>query len=127
MGSAVRTLCIALLMATTVAFILVGPATELAQASGAKKAKPYSLLFGTVWDSSGRPVYGARVKIRREGQKNAKWHLVSDRRGEFAQRLPSEAADYIVWVEGEGKAPLAETKVHVGDEARVDIGLHLTE
>ena len=58
--------------------------------------KPYALLFGTVYAPDDRPAYGVKVKIRRAGEKKARWELVSDRRGEFAQRLPAGAADYVV-------------------------------
>jgi hypothetical protein len=103
-------------------------ATLAALASDKRAEKPYALIFGTVWDSDYRPVYGVRVKIRRADQKKARWEMYSDHQGEFAQRVPAGAADYVVWAEPEGKhAPAAETKVHVQNDERVDIGLHLTK
>ncbi len=94
-----------------------------------KDLKQYALIFGTVWDKEGRPVYGVPVKIRRVDQKKAKWELMSDRRGEFAQRVPAEKADYIVWADikvpkGKDKP---QTPVHVEFDERIDISLHLTE
>jgi hypothetical protein len=97
-----------------------------------KQEKPYALIFGTVWNSQSRPVYGVPIKIRRVDQKKAKWQLVSDRRGEFAQRVPPGTADYIIWADikpkkGDKSSQPVETKVHIENDERVDVSLHLTE
>ena len=105
--------------------------------SSAKKLKPtdpYALIFGTVWGPDDRPVYGILVKIRRNQDKKPKWQLSSDHHGEFAQRVPAGEADYVVWADLKGvkttdgkKLQLAkEVPVHVDNDERVDIGLHLT-
>ena len=95
--------------------------------SAAKKGKEYALLFGTVWGPDDRPVPGVVVKIRRAEDKKAKWTLVSDARGECAQRVPPGKEDYVIWAETKGKkdAKAVETKVHVENDERVDFGLHL--
>ncbi len=98
-----------------------------------KKAQaPYALIFGTIWDANNRPIQGVRIKIRRDDQKKAKWELVSDRRGEFAQRVPAGKADYIIWADikpkkGQKDFKPVETKAHIENDERIDIGLHLTE
>jgi hypothetical protein len=52
-----------------------------------------------------------RVKIRRADQKQAHWELYSDHQGEFAQRVPAGAADYLVWAEPEGRrVPTADPR-----------------
>ncbi len=91
--------------------------------------KDYALIFGTVWGPEQRPVQGVAVKIRRANDKRARWEQVSDRRGEFAQRVPAGKADYIVWAEPKSKKnkALTEVTVHIESDERVDIGLHLTE
>jgi hypothetical protein len=90
--------------------------------------KPYALIFGTVWTPGNREAPGVRVKIRQADEKKARWELVSNSQGEFAQRVPVGPADYVVWAETKGhKTPAAETKVHVVNDERQDIGLHLTE
>jgi hypothetical protein len=90
--------------------------------------KDYALIVGTVWTPESRPARGVKVKIRRADQKKTKWELVSDRNGEFAQRVPAGAADYVVWAEvPKKKGPVAENKVHIENDERIDIGLHLTE
>jgi len=95
-----------------------------------KEAPKYALIFGTVYGADDRPVYGVPIKIRRADQKRAKYDLISDHRGEFAQRVPPGPADYIVWADvkiKDKKSPRPERQVHVDNEERVDIGLHLTE
>ncbi len=97
------------------------------------KAKaPYALIFGTIWDVQNRPIQGVPIKIRRADQKKAKWELVSDRRGEFAQRVPAGKADYIVWADikpkkGQKDFKPVETTAHIENDERIDVGLHLTE
>lgn len=103
--------------------------------------KPYSLIFGTAYGPDDRPLYGVKITIRREGKKHGSWDLVSDHRGEFAQRVPAETSDYVVKGEAE-YAPLGadgrpqmkekkklkgQTRVHIDGEERQDIGVHLTE
>ena len=101
--------------------------------------KDYALIFGTVWDKENRPVHGAVIKIRRAADKKARWELVSDRSGEFAQRVPPGKADYVVWIDNTSsvagsavarrkfKPGQAETRVHIENDERADVGLHLTE
>ncbi len=111
-------------------------ASEAAQSEGRVQIKPYALIFGTVWDPEGHPLYGVTVKIRRADDKNekkARWELYSNHTGEFAQRVPAGKADYIVWADvkgyklqsGKKLKPGAEVTVHIENEERSDIGLHL--
>ena len=125
----------ALALAFTIPAAVLLPVLSLAQETSAsqsdqQKAKhDYALIFGTVWDQNDRPAYGIPVKIRRADQKKAKWELLSDHMGEFAQRVPVGAADYVVWADI--KVPKGtqkpETKVHIENNERIDIGLHLTK
>lgn len=111
-----------LVVAVCIALILA----VLPLAAADKKPVDYALIFGTVWDANDRAVAGAKVKIRRADQKNAEWTLISDRRGEFAQRVPVGKAEYVVWAEVPSKkGPAAETKVSIESNERADIGLHL--
>ena len=93
------------------------------------KEKPYALIFGTVYGPDNRAAYGVRIKIRRADENKAKWELTSDHRGEFAQRVPAGEADYIVWADlkvPKGAVP-PEVKVHILNDERRDISLHLTQ
>ena len=97
--------------------------------------QPYALIFGTVWGPDDHPLYGVKVKIRRADQKKAHWELYSDHNGEFAQRVPPGPADYLVWADLKGyKSPSGkelhqdgEVKVHVDNDERQDLGLHLKQ
>ena len=106
------------------------PQPEPKSQNDQKKAKyDYALIYGTVWDKDKHPVYGVPIKIRRADQKKAKWELVSDHQGEFAQRVPVGKADYIVWadIKVPKGAQKPETKAHIEDNERIDISLHLTK
>jgi hypothetical protein len=106
-----------------------------------KKEKPYALIFGTAYGPNDRPLYGVKITIRPQTKKHPSWDLISDHRGEFAQRVPAGTNDYLVRGEAEyapvgddGKPQLSkklrlkgETRVHVDNEERRDISLHLTE
>lgn len=106
-----------------------------------QKEKPYALIFGTAYGPNDRPLYGVKITIRPEKKKHPNWDLISDHRGEFAQRVPAGTNDYLVRGEAEyapmgddGKPQLSkkmrlkgETRVHVDNEERRDISLHLTE
>jgi hypothetical protein len=97
--------------------------------------QPYALIFGTVWGPGDHPLYGVRVKIRRADQKKAHWELYSDHNGEFAQRVPPGPADYLVWADLKGYKSASgkelhqdgEVKVHVDNDEREDLGLHLRQ
>ena len=131
----------ALCLALGLFFVLLQPAAQTDQKKPEKPEKGYGLIFGTAYGPDDRPLYGVKVNIRREGKKHASWDLLSDHRGEFAQRVPLEAADYLIKGEAEyapigqdGKPQISkkkrlkgETKVHMEGEIRQDIGLHLTE
>jgi hypothetical protein len=98
------------------------------------REKPYALIFGTVWDPDGHPLFGVKVKIRRADGKKGQWELYSNHAGEFAQRVPAGAADYLVVADvkgynlpsGKHLHPGPDVTVHIEQEERADIGLHLT-
>jgi hypothetical protein len=97
-----------------------------------KHEKPYALIFGTVWGPDDHPVYGVKVKIRREDEKKARWEQYSDHNGEFAQHVPAGKQDYVIWADLKGlkskngnRIQGEEVKVHVDADERVDTGLHL--
>lgn len=101
-----------------------------------KAKNNYALIAGTVWGPDDHPVYGVPVKIRRATDKPTKtrWQVYSDHMGEFAQRVPTGEADYILTVDLKGfktvdARPLRlvkEVTVHIYQDEREDTGLHLT-
>jgi hypothetical protein len=100
-----------------------------------KPNEPYALIFGTVWGPGDRPVYGVKVLIRRTQDKKAMWELYSDHRGEFAQRIAAGKGDYVVWADPKNfKSPdgtplrlVQDVPVHVENDERLDVSLHLTK
>jgi hypothetical protein len=100
----------------------------------------YGLISGTAYGPDDRPIYGVKITIHPDGKKHPSWDLVSDRRGEFAQRVPPGPADYIV----DGQVELApienevpklhkkkklkdQVKVHIDNEEIQDISLHMRD
>lgn len=98
-----------------------------------KPPKPYALIYGTVFGPDGHSVYGVRIRIRPAREKKTRWQLYSDHSGEFAQRVPAGQADYVVWADLKGfKSPEgkklqagSEVTVHIQNDERADISLHL--
>jgi hypothetical protein len=97
-----------------------------------KREKPYAVIFGTVWGPDDHPLYGVKIKLRREAEKKARWELYSDHNGEFALRVPAGQQDYVIWTDLKGRKSQSgnqlqgeEVKVHVDGDERVDTGLHL--
>jgi hypothetical protein len=99
------------------------------------RGKPYALIAGTVWGPDDRPVYGVSVKIRKgtDKPKKVRWELYSDHMGEFAQRVPAGEADYILWADLKSFKPadgkplhlVQQVTIHVYNDERQDVGLHL--
>jgi len=91
--------------------------------------KDYALIYGTVWNSGGHPVGDIPIKIRRASDKKFKWELISDNRGEFAQRVPAGAQDYVIQadVKTTKGQPKPEITVHIDDNERKDVGIHLSQ
>jgi hypothetical protein len=113
--------------------MLLAPFTGGASGAPQKREKPYALIYGTIWGPDNRAAYGVKIRIRRADEKKVRWELYSDHRGEFAQRVPPGPADYVVTADlkgykyGDGP-PLRleeDVKVHIDNDERQDIGLHL--
>lgn len=71
--------------------------------------------------------------IRRADKKKAQWHVYSNHRGEFEQRVPVGKADYVIWANTKGiklrngkhLQPSPQVTVHIESNERADTGLHL--
>ena len=59
------------------------------------------VLFGTVFTEKGFALPGAEIRVRRTGERKPRWEARSDRRGEFAVRVP-RGADYEMSVSAKG-------------------------
>jgi hypothetical protein len=110
-----------------VACACAGVAAQSPSPQAKPPVKDYALIYGTVWSANDTPAAGIPVTIRRTDDKKPKWQLVSDSRGEFAQRVPPGMQDYII--EANIKVPKGQPKphvtVHIDNNERQDIGLHL--
>ena len=134
---AARPLPVAVLVSSFVfVFVFVNAAvTQPVNALASERPKPYALIFGTVWDPDGHPLYGVKVKIRlaSDKPKKVRYEIYSNHSGEFAQRVPAGKADYIVWADlkdyklasGRKLKPGPEAAAHIDSDERCDIGLHL--
>lgn len=97
------------------------------------KAPETAVIFGTVWGPQDTALPGVKVKIRRAGDKKARWERYSNRRGEFELFVPAGKQDYVIWADTKGyKLPdgkhlqvSPEVTVHVENNERQDTGLHL--
>lgn len=98
------------------------------QSSSNPNRHDYAIIYGTVWGPDDHPLAGVPIKIRPASAKKAKWDLVSDHNGEFAQRVPAGRQDYVI--EADIKMPKGRAKpqvtAHIDNDERQDIGIHLT-
>src|SRR5919108_6285663 len=79
----------ALVALASIAFLIaVTPALGKDKKDKGKNLREYAVMIGTVYGKDQRPLYGAKIKIRRLDQKKGKYELISDHNGEFAQRVP---------------------------------------
>ena len=107
--------------------------SALPQSRERPKPPDYALIFGTVWGPDDLALPGVKVKIRRSGDKKARWELYSNRRGEFELRVPAGKQDYVIWADAQGYKlrngnrlqPSPEVTVHIENNERADTGLHL--
>ena len=113
---------------------------EAHQKKSKSKEKPYGLIFGTAYGADDHPMYGVHVTIHPDGHSKPSWELMSDHRGEFAQRVPPGPGDYVISGEVEiipvvdGKPQKShkkrlkgQAKVHLGGEEEQDFSLHMSE
>lgn len=81
------------------------------------------LLYGNVFTADGHLLYGADVHVYKSGAKHWKWEAASDRRGEFAIRVPP-GEDYVVEVKSKGFMTQTQ-KVTANASSRVDMVFHM--
>ena len=130
-GRSILRACYASLLLSLLIFapcVLTARSAPIPQSSSHPSKYDYALIYGTVWGPDNHPVAGVPIKIRRAQDKKAKWELVSDSHGEFAQRVPPGAQDYII--EADIKMPKGQPKpqaqAHIDNNERQDISIHLT-
>lgn len=111
---------------TLVALFSLAPLLSSSPSAGPEKSeqKSYALLAGTVFTAEGFSLPGVKVTIKRKGEKKPKWERVSDRRGEFAVRVPPDPATYEVTTHSDDRENQTKT-VKVAGQERVDVFFRL--
>ena len=82
------------------------------------------LVFGTVFTQQGLVLPGAEVRVRRAGERKTRWEARSDRRGEFAVRVP-RGAEYGLSVRAAGYQEQTQ-KIDAKTGNRADLVLRLS-
>ncbi len=86
-------------------------------------AQQSCLLYGNVFTAAGNLLPDADVHVRRATDKHPKWEASSDRRGEFAVRVPP-GADYVIEVKAKGYVTQSKT-VTAQAYSRLDLVFHM--
>lgn len=84
------------------------------------KKKHYALLVGSVFTEEGFSLPGVPVSIKRKSERKPAWRTVSDRRGEFAVRLPPGRGTYEVSTLSKERENETRT-VEIYGEERADV------
>lgn len=80
------------------------------------------ILYGNVFTADGHLFQGADVHVRRATDKRPKWEATSDRRGEFAIRVPP-GSDYVIEVKAKGFVTQQQTVT--AQTGRQDLVFHM--
>ncbi len=121
-----RIMLLAALLATQ---LLVFPASSIAlsvpESAPANQHKPSPddcIFYATVFTNDGHLLVGAEIHVRPTGKKKPDYEAWSDRRGEFAVRVPP-GGDYDIQVKAEGFVQQVRT-AH-SDTGRQDMVFHM--
>ena len=109
------------------AFVLLLLAVFCGTASAKKKraATAHALVAGTVFHASGGSLRGVKVTVFNEARPKKKLRGVTDGRGEFAIRVPSGEAHYVVQAATKGFES-AEKKVQTYGMEKVSVNFMLS-
>lgn len=97
----------------------------LLPAAEKSKQQPQAILAGTVYDENGFALAGVPIEVRRPGEKKPKWRAASDRRGEFAIRVPAGRATYVISTASKQHASQEQALEVYGNE-RAEVLFRLT-
>lgn len=89
-----------------------------------KPIAPYALIKGSVFAESGLSLRGAKVMLRKAGDKKPKWETLSGEGGEFAFRVPPGKSNYVVTSRMQGYEENSR-EVQIENDERVDISVVL--
>jgi hypothetical protein len=90
---------------------------------GKPKQAETCLAIGTVFTAAGFALPGAEIRVRRQGERKVRWRAQTDRRGEFAVRVP-RGAEYVLEVVARGFTAV-EHKLDAREADRQDLVFRL--
>jgi hypothetical protein len=101
-------------------------AAAVISATHAQQKPSYTdcILYGNVFTADGHLFPGADVHVRRATDKKPKWEATSDRRGEFAIRVPP-GSDYVIEIKAKGFVTKEQTVT--AQTGRQDLVFHMAE
>jgi hypothetical protein len=113
-----------LLLAVAAILLFSGVA---APGAGSKKKErdPAAIIAGTVFQSSGHSLPGAKVEAVAQDDAKIKGNTTTDAQGDFAIRLPAGNRSYVVTATAKGFQPAQKT-VEVFENERVRTNLMLS-
>jgi hypothetical protein len=82
------------------------PSSSSSSSSSGKHGRSHAndfLVIGTVFTDKAYAMPGARIRVRRDGEKKFKWETYTNSRGEFALRVP-QGSEYEIVVLAKGFA-----------------------
>jgi hypothetical protein len=104
--------------------VLLCTVTATAGAKKKRTAEPQALVSGTVFHGSGRSLPGAKVTVVDEEGKLKRARAVTDRRGEFAIRVPAGRSRYRVTAQAKGFQSQEKT-VEIYESEKVAVNFQL--
>ena len=86
-----------------------------------KEVQPFALLKGSCFDQRGFSLPGVAIRVtlppgENEKKKGKRWRMQSDRRGEFAVRLPAGEQTVVVTASKKGYRKAEKSVQFYGDE-----------
>jgi hypothetical protein len=105
--------------------LLLGGAALLDAASKKKDKEAAAILAGTVFQSSGHSLPGAKVEAVAQDDAKIKASAAADAQGDFAIRVPAGRRTYVVTASAKGFQPAQKT-VEVYEDERVRTNLMLS-
>ncbi len=113
---------------TVLVVALVAASISTAAPKKRRKSEPLGLISGTVFQSTGFSLPGAKVFAVSKQNPKVKKDTVTGRRGEFALRLPAGLGAYVVTAEAKGFASQQRTAdVYEGTKTTVTFQLKPVE
>jgi Carboxypeptidase regulatory-like domain len=104
------------------AVVLLAGAVFLEAAPKKKDREEAAIVAGTVFQSSGRSVPGAKVEAVAQGDPKVNRSALSDSQGDFAIRVPAGRGTYVVTASAKGFQPAQKTvEVYETEKVRANL------